>query len=129
MTSMPTTTSPDIAAVTIDRFIGALENGILDGIQMVWDIVISLLKEHLLLIAVVLLILLSIAFFKAMMGRWGMLGSVLYNVLYGSALLLIGFIWGPEVFVNDYFNLLCAVLLYPICYLAVGAILNKIRVR
>lgn len=125
MTPISTTTSPGIAAHTIGLFMDALEKGILDGIRMVWHIVISLLKEHLLLIAVVVLVLLAVALFKAMMGRWGMLGSVLYNLIYGTALLLIGFIWGPEVFVNDYFNLICAVLLYPICYFLVGIILKK----
>jgi hypothetical protein len=64
-----------------------------------------------------------------MMGRWGGLGSFLYNFFYFGILLVIGLISGSEVFVDDYFNVACAIILYPICYVLSGMILDKMRVR
>jgi hypothetical protein len=60
-----------------------------------------------------------------MMGRWGSLGSLLYNFFYFGTLYIIGLLWGPEIFVDDLFNAACAVVLYPACYLLVGYILER----
>ena len=70
-------------------------------------------------------ILLTIAFALALMGRWGMLGSVLYHYLYFGILFVVGLIKGPEIFVSEYFEIACAIILYPICYFTVGTILDK----
>jgi len=61
-------------------------------------------------------------------GRWGWLGSVLYNYLYFGTLFVIGLIWGPEIFANDYFEI-ALVILYIVCFSLVGVILTKTGLR
>lgn len=96
---------------------------------MLWDILLAFLLENWFWVLLALFILFIFVTLKAMMGRWGSLGSFLYNFLYFGILLIIGLIWGPEVFVDDYFNAACAVILYPICYVVTGMILDKMGVR
>lgn len=90
-----------------------------------YQVLIPTLKEHWLSIGVLFFIVFIIVTLKAMMGRWGSLGSFLYNLLYFSVLFIIGLIKGPEVFVSDWMNFFTALLLYPACYWIVGWILDK----
>lgn len=90
-----------------------------------WDIFMSTIKEHWLLILSILLGLLIISIIIALMGRWGFFGSLMYNYLYFGILFILGLIKGPEVFLNEYFEFFCILLLYPVCYKIVGIILDK----
>ena len=123
----PTSTplGPDFPKQMIGLLFDSVEKGTLMGVRMVWDIVITLLTAHWLAVLLVIFVILVATTLKAMMGHWGSLGSLLYNILYFGTLLIIGLIWGPDVFADDYFNAACAVILYPICYWIVGWILRK----
>lgn len=94
-----------------------------------WDIFMSTIKEHWLLILSILLGLLIISIIIALMGRWGFFGSLMYNYLYFGVLFILGLIKGPEVFLNEYFEFFCILLLYPVCYKIVGIILDKLNLR
>ncbi|MDD4036540.1 MAG: hypothetical protein PHS45_04385 [Bacilli bacterium] len=90
-----------------------------------WDIFMSTIKEHWLLILSILFGILIISIIIALIGRWGFFGSLMYNYLYFGVLFILGLIKGPEVFLNEYFEFFCILLLYPVCYKIVGIILDK----
>ena len=90
-----------------------------------WDIFMSTIKEHWLLILSILFGLLIISIIIALMGEWGFFGSLMYNYLYFGVLFILGLIKGSEVFLNEYFEFFCILLLYPVCYKIVGIILDK----
>ena len=127
----PTTTplGPDFPKQMIDLLFKAVEDGTLMAYRMLWDALLSFLSAHVIAVMAVLFVALIFTFLKAMMGRWGSFGSLLYNIFYFGTLFIIGLIWGPGVFANDVFNAACAVILYPLCYIAVGAIINALGVR
>lgn len=106
-----------------------IDKGMKQGAHMLWDILIFFLKGHWLGFLILLFVIFISVTLKAMMGRWGGLGSFLYNLFYFGTLFIIGSIWGPEVFVNDYFNAACTVILYPICYYITGVILDGTGVQ
>ncbi len=93
--------------------------------HLAWDIFMSTIKEHWLLILSILFGILIISIIIALMGRWGFFGSLMYNYLYFGVLFILGLIKGPEVFLNEYFEFFCILLLYPVCYKIVGIILDK----
>ena len=107
----------------------SFEDGIKIIYQMYWDIFMSFLLKNWGTVIVVLIAIFVIALVKAIRGRWGMLGSVLYNYFYFGTLFIIGLIWGPTIFISNFIAILCTIILYPVCYLLVGVILNKIKVR
>lgn len=129
MSSTTTPFGPDFARDIVNVFSNAINKGTKQAAYMLWSILTSFLKEYWLAMMVCLLIVFVVVTFKAMMGRWGSLGSFLYNLFYFGTLFIIGLIWGPEVFVNDFFNVACAVILYPICYFVVRIILEKTGLR
>jgi hypothetical protein len=129
MTSTSTLFGPEFAKNTVNMFLNAVDEGTKQAARIFWDILKSFLIDHWLAVIVVLFIILVIAIFRAIMGRWGMLGHVLYNYLYFGVLFVIGLIWGPEVFVNNFFNVACTIIFYPVCYIVVGLILDKVGVR
>lgn len=90
-----------------------------------WNFLISFLSQNWIWVFLIIFGIFLFATFKAMFGKWGSLGSFLYNLFYFGILFIIGLIWGPEIFINDIFKASCAIVLYPICYLLVGAILDK----
>lgn len=94
--------------------------------RMFWDIGMTFLSQHWIVILVVLFAVLVYAVFRALMGHWWVLGSVIYNYLYFGILFIVGRIWGPEVFANDYFKFFLLIL-YVVCFTLVGKILNKIK--
>jgi lipopolysaccharide export LptBFGC system permease protein LptF len=94
-----------------------------------WDSVLSNLTQYWIQLAFILFVLFIILFIKAKLGRWGSLGSYLYNVFYFGTLFILGLIFGPGFFTSDYFKPLCAVILYPLCYWLVGRILIKLGVH
>ena len=97
--------------------------------RMIWDIGMAYLAEHWIAVIVGLVVIFLVALIRAFVtGRWAMLGSVVYNYLYLGALFVIGLIFGPELFANDYFKIALAVL-YIVCFILTGIFLNRIGVR
>ena len=97
--------------------------------RMFWDIGMAYLSEHWVAILAGLFVVFVIALVWAFLTRhWRMLGSIVYNYLYFGVLFLVGLIWGPEVFANDYFKIFLAIL-YGVCFWTTGRFLTKIGVR
>ncbi len=119
----------DLPKQVIDLLLNAVEEGSKQASRMMWGILQGYLKEHWLLFIGILFVCFVAVTLKAMMGRWGSLGSLLYSFFYFGTLYIAGLIWGPEIFVDDFFNAACAVILYPLCYLLVGYILDKIGLK
>jgi hypothetical protein len=74
----------------------------------------------------ILFIFLIVASIKAFYGRTGMLGSLLYHILY---IAIFGiFIWtlGIEIIFNPFFDLICFIV-YRFCYWLVGLMLQKFK--
>ena len=76
----------------------------------------------------ILFVLLVIASVDAMLGRTGMLGSLLYHIFYFGILGVIVWIEGLEILLNPYFDLI-GLALYRFCYWLTGVILQKFRNR
>ena len=53
---------------------------------------------------------------------------MLYHYFYAAIMIALGFIFGPETFVNDYFKII-AVITYIFCFWLVGQILNATGLR
>lgn len=97
--------------------------------RMFWDIGMTYLADHWVAVIIGLVVIFLIALIRAFVtGRWAMLGSITYNYLYFGTLFIIGLIFGPELFANDYFKIFLAVL-YVICFILTGKFLTKIGVR
>lgn len=126
MNSTSTPLGADFPKQVVELLLNAIDEGTKQAARMLWNILTIFLSEHWLAVLLVLFVVFIAVTLKAMMGRWGSLGSFLYNFLYFGILLIIGLIWGPEVFVDDYFNATCVVILYPVCYLVTGIIIKKI---
>jgi len=94
-----------------------------------WNIGMAYLAEHWVAVAVGLVFIFLIALVRAFVtGRWAMLGSITYNYLYFGTLFIVGLIFGPEIFANDFFKIFL-VILYVVCFALTGKFLAKIGVR
>jgi hypothetical protein len=111
-------------------FLAIMDESYKQAYKLIWTSTIKpFLAEHWFALLFILLVLFVINFTKAMLGRWGSLGSLIYNVLYFGVLLATVAIWGTDIFVSDFFNFACAVILYPVCYFITGWILDKFNLR
>lgn len=109
-------------------FTESIPKGIILAYQMIWNFVNSFLLDNWIIVLISLIGVLVYAIFRALMGHWWVLGSVLYTYFYWGIIWIIGFIWGPEVFAGVYADLgLFA--LYVFCFILVGIILHKSGVR
>ena len=129
MTSTSVPFGSDFANKMIGMILNAADEGAKQAARVLWSALLSFLSQHWLAAMLFLFLAFIIATAKAMMGRWGTLGSFLYNFFYLGTLFVIGLIWGPEVFLGDFFKAACAVILYPVCYLAAGIIMDKMGVH
>ena len=111
------------------NMIKLLADGMIRGVKLDWNILMSILIKNWLFFMGVYFIILFVATLKFMIGRWGTLGSLLYNSIYFGVLFMLGLIFGPQIFIDDVFKAACTVVLYPVCYIIVGYILNKIKLR
>jgi hypothetical protein len=103
--------TPTLAVELINAFKSALEEGMRNGAIMMWSALISVLKEHWLATGIIVCGLLVITYVKAIAtGRWGDFGSVLYRVIFCGILFVVGLLLGPEIFVNDYFDIAAAII-------------------
>ncbi len=130
---MISTTSPQFGPDFVKELIPWMiqQFGIATGraFRMIWDIGMTYLAQHWIAVLVGLFVVFVVALIRAVItGRWAMLGSVVYNYLYFGTLFLVGTIWGPEVFANDYFKIVL-VILYVVCFILAGQFLRKIGVR
>jgi hypothetical protein len=99
------------------------------GYRMVWDAGVQVVLHNLGWVLLGLFVILALSAFEAFTtGRWGWFGSVLYHYLFGGVMIVIGFIFGPEIFANDYFKIV-AVITYVVCFWLVGRILKKTGLR
>lgn len=125
---MGTTTQPlgaDFPAQMVTMFLNTLQEATVKAYLMLWGILITFLKEHWLGVGEILLSLLGVALLVFLLtGRWAMLGSVLNRYFFFGILFIIGLIFGPEVFANDYFEIVWAIV-GIIAFVIVGKIFKK----
>jgi len=101
------------------------------GIEVAKSILIVLwasLQPYRFYIAALAFLVFIIASVKAMLGRTGMLGSLLYHVFYFGFLAIIIWIKGLEIFLNPFIGLICFII-YTVCYWLTGIILQNFRNR
>jgi len=98
-------------------------------VRIYWGTLIFFLLKHWLIILIVLFLVFFTSLIRAISGRWGLFGSVMYNYLYFGILFIVGLTWGPEIFVSNLFTIICTVALYPLCYFLVGMILQKLGLK
>ena len=122
---MDSSSTPMTADNVVLVLFGSIEEGVRQWTVMLWDVVTSQLIEHWLLVGGIFVGFLVLFTLMALFGNWASLGSFLYNSIYAIVILIIGSIWGPEIFVSNWFGFFTALILYPICYLLVGWILSK----
>lgn len=84
--------------------INAIDEGSKQFARTAWSFAISVLSEHWLLIMGIFAGLLLIFFLFALVGEWGSLYSLTYWTLYAVIVLIVGLIFGPETFVNDWYH-------------------------
>jgi len=125
MTATTTFSADTVVALLLE----SIEQETKDAANMLWGWLLAYLAEHWLVIGLILFGVFVLVTIKAMFGRWGALGSFLYNFFYFGTLFVIGLIWGPEVFVSNWFGFFTALILYPVCYLLVRLVLDKTNLR
>ncbi len=111
-------------------FVKTFFDAIPQAYKILWDnLFIPFFIANYVWIILVLFIIFTYVSIKAFMGRWGSLGSFLYNFFYFGILFIVGLVWGPETFASDLFKLACTAILYPLCYLISGSIMDKMVSR
>lgn len=130
---MTTTTTPtfgpDFVKELVPWMIQRFGIATAKAFRMIWDIGMMYLAQHWIAVVVGLFAIFIFALVRAFAtGRWAMLGSITYNYLYFGILFIIGLIFGPELFANDYFKIVL-VILYITCFIFTGKFLSKIGVR
>jgi hypothetical protein len=123
MTSTTALIDPRILIKSIKEGMDAADIATKAVYQVLWANLIDYLSKNWIIIVSFLTIFLFIAIIKAILGRWRMLGSILYHYIYFGILFTIGLIFGSDIFVNNIFSVACTVILYPVCYKVVGIIL------
>lgn len=128
----PTSTpqfGPDFVKELIPWIFDQISIATAKAFRMFWDIGMGYLAEHWVAVLIGLVVIFLVALIRAFVtGRWAMLGSITYNYLYFGTLFIIGLIFGPELFANDYFKIFL-VILYVVCFILTGKFLTKIGVR
>lgn len=120
--------STTTSLLVIDELVQAFSDGQKIAFQTLWDLLMSFLFKNWLSVTVFLFIIFIVAFVRAMFGRWGMFGSVLYNYLYFGILFIVGLIFGPMIFANIFIDIVC-VILYIVCFRFVRIILDDLGLR
>lgn len=120
---------PDFVKELIPLIFQKFGEATAQAFRMIWDGGIGYLWQHWIVVLIFLFAIFLIALVRAFAtGRWGMLGSIVYNYLYFGTLFVIGLIFGPETFANDYFKIVL-IILYVVCFALTGRFLSKIGVR
>lgn len=109
----------------VSSFFQTFEEGSKLACKILWNFLILFLRQNWLTVLIFIFIIVIISTIKAFSGYWGILGSVLYNIFYFGILFTLGLIFGPEIFVSNWYEPFCIIILYPFCYFIVGVILRK----
>ena len=123
---MSTSTFPNILADTLKRINEQVPKVGAQMLRAIIDAMLPGLMPYVPWFIGLLFLALVIASVKALFGRTGMLGSLLYHIFYFGILGIIVWIKGLEIFFNSYFDLMCFVL-YRFCYWLTGLILERFR--
>lgn len=127
MNSSSTSLLPPATEI-LDKMLSAIGEAEKEAYQIIWDYLMSFLSENWLKVILFLVALLVISFVRALFGRWGMFGRVMYNYLYWGTLFILGLIFGPKIFANIFIDVLLFIL-YLICYKLVGKILKILHLK
>lgn len=125
MTTSTAAFDPNIFVQIMDTLKASMESSTKMVAHIMWSSLLSYLAAHWIATILILFVVFVFVFIKAKLGRWRSLGSFLYNLFYFGILFIIGLVWGPEVFLGDWLKVVCAVLLYPICYYLSGYSMEK----
>jgi hypothetical protein len=128
MTTSTSAFDPNISVQMVDMIKTSMESSMKMVANIMWSTLLSYLAAHWMATILTLFVVFVFVFIKAKLGRWGSLGSFLYNFFYFGTLFVIGLIWGPGVFLGDWFKVACTALLYPICYFLSGYVMEKMGV-
>ncbi|SFS84753.1 hypothetical protein SAMN04487906_1881 [Zhouia amylolytica] len=94
-----------------------------------WGIINPIIIENWYIIAIIAIIMLNIAVLKFIItGKWGALGSVLYNIFYIGIIYLIIYFFGPEIILKKYFNSI-SFLVYVCGFFLTRLILQMINIK
>lgn len=96
--------------------------------QALWDGLMKFLSLNWLSVFLFFLFLFIFSLARAINGRWGMFGSILYNYLYWGILFILGLIFGPKIFANLFIDI-ALFILYLVCYALVGRILKVLHLK
>lgn len=129
---LPTTTppfGPDFVKALIPQMIDAFAKATAQAYRMFWDIFMTFLAQNWFWVIALLVMILVFTFLEYLMtGRWANLGSVLYSYTYYGILFLIGLIFGPETFANDWIDLILFIV-YVVSFIWVRIVLNRTGIR
>lgn len=128
---MPTTTAPipDFLKDLVPSMIKSFENGTIQAYKILWSIFMEFLSQNWGWVIALLAMILVFAFVEYLItGRWTNLGSVLYSYIYYGILFIIGLIFGPEIFANNWIDLILFVV-YGISFIWVRGLLSRSGIR
>lgn len=128
----PTTTppfGPDFIKTIIPQMMQMFAEATAKAYHMIWGIFMTFLAQNWLWVIAFLVMILVFSFLEYLMtGRWANLGSVLYSYTYYGILFLIGLIFGPETFANDWIGLILLIV-YMVSFIWVRILLNRSGIR
>jgi len=126
---MNPTSTVDFSNHIVGMFKNALEQGTLRAYRIIWEAVRNFIFQNWAIILVVVFTLFSIAIGKFLIfGRWGMLGSLLYRVVYLVGLFVVTLVFGPDIFTSIWIKL--ALMIFGVvCFEMVGYFLRKFGVH
>lgn len=119
---------PEFWKNIINTILKTLDDSKREAIQALWAQLLSFLSIHWGVTILYLIGLLLLSFVIALLGRWGMFGSVAYHYIYFGILFVIGLIFGPDIFTNNYFELL-SFAVYICAFRTTGVIINDFGLR
>jgi hypothetical protein len=128
---MPTTTPqvPDFLKDLIPQMIQAFSDATTKTYYIIWDIFMIFLVQNWLWVIMLLVLILLFAFLEYLMtGRWANFGSILYSYTYYGILFIIGLIFGPDIFANNWIDLILFIV-YVVSFLWVRIVLNRSGIR
>ncbi len=127
---MPATTTSQIQTFIpqdfFPNFLAQLEVETTKNLGLLAGTMWQIIKPYIPLLIGVLFIVLVFATIKAMFGKWGTLGSVLYHVFFFALLGIIVWIKGWGIFLSAYFDIITTIL-YRLCYWLTGLILQRFK--
>ena len=117
-----------LSSSTVKMFFDQISDTEKEVARIAWNYLLTFLSQNWGRAILFLIVLLVVSFVVALSGRWSMFGSVLYHYLHLGALFVVGLIWGPEIFVNIFFDLINLVI-YLYSFKLVGYIIDRLGLR